>query len=93
MKIPKFKVGDKVKVLRASTKEEHDLWLDSWVYEMDFAIGNKYTIIRCLTSGLEEGALYPKYTLDDNSYCNFPEFVLENEMNIGQQLLFSFMTP
>jgi hypothetical protein len=91
MGTPKFKVDDKVKVLRASTDDEYDLWLDSWVDEMDFAIGNVYTIIRYITYGLAEGALYGKYILDDGTHCNFPEFVLQSEIQVGEQLEFDFM--
>ena len=46
---PKFKVGDKVRVLRVPTEEEYDLWKDSWLLEMDSAIGNEYTISHCIT--------------------------------------------
>ena len=89
---PKFKVGDKVRVLRASTDEEHDLWVDSWVpFSMDKYIGEVHTIIDILTYSTDfvPNPEYATYRLS-NSYI-FPEFVLQNEIQIGQQLLFSFM--
>ena len=90
MKVPKFKVGQKVKVLRAPTKAEYKLWYDSWMPEMDFAIGNEYIIMRCISYGLTHGAVYCKYELNDISRLNFPGFVLQ-DTTIGKQLLFAFM--
>ena len=85
MRKPKFKVGDKVKVLRASTFEEHHLWGDTWYPPgMDRYIGGKY-IINGIT---REDNEFPSYRF--KSY-NFPEFVLQSEIQVGQQLLFSFM--
>ncbi len=87
---PKFKVGDKVKVLRASTDEEHDLWMNCWVSSMDYAIGKICTIIHCdLHECRRSDNIYPQYTLKEYS-LNFPEFVLQSEIQIGQQLLFDF---
>lgn len=93
MKKPKFKIGDKVKVLRASTDEEEYLWMDVWVHEMNNNIGNSYTITCCINNEVwQEGATYPKYKLDNPvCYKNFPEFVLQKDVAIGRQLLFDFM--
>ncbi len=85
----KFKKGDKVKVLRASTENEYELWGDSWVYKMNQSIG-KVFIIR-LYCGPHTIYNFAKYKLEDNSYCWFPEFVLEKESVAGQQLVFDFM--
>lgn len=91
MKTPKFKVGDKVKVLRASTKSEYDLWMDSWINAMNCAIGKVMTINYVNLNNLTcYSNLYPKYKFEEVP-SNFPEFVLENEIQVGQQLLFSFM--
>jgi len=95
MREPKFKVGDKVKVLRASTKAEHDLWMDSWASEMNGAIGKEGIIVHCNNNeywGL--GKCCPKYMLEINGMScgySFPEFVLQNEIQVGQQLLLEFM--
>ena len=88
MRIPKFKVGDKVKVIRASTDEENDLWWDSWISEMSNYIGNKYTILGRSTTGDEYGATYPKYCLNNGGpdTYNFPEFVLQDAI-VGRQLM------
>ena len=91
MKKPKFKVGDRVRVMRASTDEEHDLWHDCWMPEMDDVIG-KVMIITYVTHDTDMwgDSLYPKYNLLETG-LNFPEFVLQNEIRVGQQLLFNFM--
>lgn len=85
MGIPKFKVGDKVKVLRASTFDEDcTLWGDVWFpFGMDKFIGQEY-IIKTVTR-IEYK--YPSYRLEN---YNFPEFVLQ-DTTIGKQLLFPFM--
>ena len=88
MKIPKFKIGDKVKVLRKSTDEEHDLWKDSWTPRMSEYIGKVLTVIAVGNTGDCYKAY--KYYLSDVG-LNFPEFVLQNEIQVGQQLLFDFM--
>lgn len=91
LKEPKFKVGDRVKVLRASTDVEHDLWMDSWEPEMDNAIGEICVITYCnLNEGWGDTVLYPKYALDKCG-LNFPEFVLQKANKVGEQLLFNFM--
>lgn len=91
MRTPKFKVGDKVKVLRKSTYEEYDLWVDSWELCMDRVIGKICTITYCNPNRYwDSDKIYPKYKLDECGF-HFPEFVLENEIQVGQQLLFSFM--
>ena len=87
MKEPKFKVGDKVKVMRASTKKERDLWGDSWEkYEMDRIIGEISTIDYVYQEEYE----YCKYALAESGYA-YPEFVLQKANVVGQQLLFDFM--
>ena len=87
---PKFKVGDKVKVLRAPTDEEYDLWRDSWVGDMNGAIGNEYTISHYITREKNFNEYIYKYYLDGRGFC-FPEFVLQKVNEVGKQLLFSFM--
>jgi hypothetical protein len=84
---PKFKVGDNVRVLRASTNEEHDLWMDGWVTSMNNVIGKVMTIEYVNRNG---DNLYPKYRFKEIA-LNFPEFVLEKEIQGGDQLLFAFM--
>jgi len=86
MKPPKFKIGDKVRVLRASTSKEHNLWGDEWVSWMDVNIG-KVLIVNNLKNHGNHYKYY-KYSLDG---CWYPEFVLERGIRIGQQLLFTFM--
>jgi len=89
MRTPKFKVGDKVRVLRASTDAEHDLWCDTWCTpDMNEMIGKKYTIGSICTYGEFEYASY-----DLKGMWRVPEFVLENEVQIGEQLVFDFMMP
>ena len=93
MREPKFKVGDKVKVMRASTDEEYDLWRDVWMPEMGDVIGEICIIGYCNPNGhWDSNDLYPKYTLDKCG-LNFPEFVLQKVNEVGKQLLFDFMTP
>jgi hypothetical protein len=87
MRNPKFKVGDKVRVLRASTVAEHDLWHDSWEPSMNSAVGKIMTILYVDSNDCSS---YPKYSLEGMG-MNFPEFVLEKEIRIGQQLVFAFM--
>jgi len=91
MRKPKFKVGDKVRVLRASTEEEHDLWMDSWQSQMNYAIGKVMTIEHVDSNNYTDGNLYPKYRFIGIGF-NFPEFVLENKIRVGEQLVFSFMS-
>ena len=87
---PKFKVGDRVKVMRASTDEEHDLWMDSWVPEMSKTVGKVLTIEYVYGDDYQEENEYCKYALAESGYA-YPEFVLQNDMRVGQQLLFNFM--
>ena len=87
---PKFKVGDKVKVMRASTKKEHDLWGDSWMREMSKTVGKVLTIDYIYHDDYQEEYEYCKYALVESDYA-YPEFVLQNDMRVGQQLLFNFM--
>jgi len=88
MRTPKFKVGDKVKVLRASTAAEHDLWMDSWPPRMDKYIGKVLVVLEVLNT--ENIYKSYKYHLSDVR-LNFPEFVLQDEVRIGEQLVFDFM--
>lgn len=90
MRKPKFKVGDKVKVMRASTKKEHDLWGDSWMWEMSKTVGKVLTIDYVYHDDYQEEYEYCKYLLDKNDYA-YPEFVLQKVNEVGKQLLFSFM--
>lgn len=85
---PKFKVGDKVRVLRASTEAEHDLWRDCWMPSMNYAIGKIMTVK--YIGNTWEDCLYLKYSFEEID-LNFPEFVLQKEIRTGEQLLFSFM--
>ena len=90
MRKPKFKVGDRVKVMRVSTKKERDLWGDSWVCGMSKTVGKVLTIEYVFGDGYQEEYEYCKYALAESEYA-YPEFVLQNDMRVGQQLLFSFM--
>ena len=92
MKQPKFKVGDKVRVLRASTAEERDLWVGSWVsYSMDKYIGEIHTIRNIFTYSTDS-VPNPEYvTYGLRGGYIFPEFVLQKVNEVGKQLLFSFM--
>ncbi len=90
MQKPKFKIGDKVKVLRASTLEEYNLWRDIWESEMNEVIG-RVAVIESVSFSCDD-CDYHKYMLSITHYY-FPEFVLQNEIQVGQQLLFDFMTP
>jgi len=85
---PKFKIGDKVRVLRASTDAEHDLWKDSWNFRMTKYIGKVLTVLVVLNT--EDIYKSYKYYLSDVR-LNFPEFVLQDEVRIGEQLVFDFM--
>ena len=87
---PKFKIGDKVKVLRASTTEEHDLWGDSWIHEMSKTVGKVLTIGYVYGDDYQEEYEYCKYALVESGYA-YPEFVLQKVNEVGKQLLFSFM--
>lgn len=93
MKIPKFKVGDKVRVLRSSTGKEHDLWQCWWMPSMNLVIGKVMTIEHVnLNGNMRNNNFYPEYRFKEVG-MNFPEFVLEleNEIRVGEQLLFNFM--
>ena len=90
MRQPKFKVGDKVKVLRASTKKEHDLWGDSWTCDMSKTVGKVLTIDYTYDDDYQKKYEYCKYELVESGYA-YPEFVLQNDIRVGQQLLFNFM--
>ena len=80
---PKFKVGDKVKVLRASTDEEEDLWGDAWVDSMNRRINTVATILHV---DYDNRFSYPKYKFNSEG-MNFPEFVLQAVVNVREQLL------
>lgn len=86
--LPKFKVGDRVRVLRVPTNAEYDLWMDCWMPRMDKYI----TKVLIVTAVLNTADCYKAYKYHlSNVRLNFPEFVLQNEIQVGQQLLFSFM--
>ena len=90
MRNPKFKVGDKVKVLRASTDEEGKLWGDSWCGYMGTNIGKVMTIDKSLN--YDNNYMYYKYKLkEDKGGYWYPEFVLQKKDVKGEQLLFEFM--
>lgn len=92
MRLPKFKVGDKVRVLRASTQEEYGMWKDSWMPSMNRVVGKVMTINYVYLNDYPQNhTLYPKYRFEGIG-LNFPEFVLENEIQVGRQLLFDFMS-
>ena len=84
MRKPKFKVGDRVKVLREPSSDEG--WGDCWVPEMTDTIGRVLTV-DCVYSYGYRVHLYALYPIS----LRYPEFVLQNDMWVGQQLLFSFM--
>jgi len=91
MRSPKFKVGDKVRVLRASTSKERYLWGDSWCpLGMNDYIGKVLTISSVHCDILQQSYEYCKYAMRESSY-NYPEFVLQKITVKGQQLVFSFM--
>lgn len=85
---PKFKISDRVRILRVSTNTERCLWGDDWCLWMDRNIGQVLVVNDLRNWG--SSYKYYKYHLDGYWY---PEFVLEKEIQIGQQLLFEFMTP
>ena len=85
---PKFKIGDRIKILRASTESEHDLWGDSWVLNMNRMIGKTVTIQKCINC--DNKYKYYKYRIKEYDY-SYPGFVLQ-DITIGKQLLFSFMS-
>lgn len=89
MREPKFKVGDRVRVMRASTKTERDLWGDSWIKEINEVVGKVLTIDCIYCDGWQEKHEYCKYGLEEGGFA-YPEFVLQSEIRVGQQLLFSF---
>lgn len=88
---PKYKLGDRVKITRASTEGEHDLWMDSWNEEMDYTIGMVVTI-KIVNEMHKNSAKFCKYRFVEISF-NYPEFVLEPEISVsvGEQLKFDFM--
>lgn len=86
MREPKFKFGDKVRVLRASTEVEHNLWMDGWMPSMNYAIGK----VKTINYVNPNGDLYPKYRFE-NTGMYFPEFVLQKLNIIGEQRMFGFM--
>lgn len=87
MKIPKFKIGDKVKVLRAPNPSEEHLWDNTWYPPgMDKFIGGKY-IIKAVDDYVSDYE-FASYRFEG---YGFPEFVLQKDIVVGQQLLFSFM--
>ena len=66
----KFKVGDKVKVLRKAKDHEGD-WVDTWNADMDTSVGKTLEVIN-INKGLHE------YELRDGLVnFGYPEFILE----------------
>ena len=66
----KFKVGDKVKVLRKAESREGD-WLDTWGADMGTSVGKTLEVIN-INKGLHE------YELSDGLLnYGYPEFTLE----------------
>jgi hypothetical protein len=69
----KFKIGDKVKVIRKAEKGEND-WICSWVDSMNYLIGNTVKIYAIATKG---------YFIDcGKETWHVPEFILESIENI-----------
>lgn len=85
MKTPRFKVGDNVKVLRASITAEEFLWGDCWCSLMDKNIGKVLIVDRL--QNWDNNYEYYKYSLDG---CWYPEFVLQ-DATVNKQLEFAFM--
>lgn len=76
-----LKVGDKVVITRASTKEDRDaeLWYNSWVDDMNAWVGKTVTIVE----------LYGKNEARIKEYgWGWPTFVMKK---VNVQLLFDFM--
>ena len=85
---PKYKIGDRVRIIRTITTEEHDLWWDVWIDQMDNFIGRVATI-----KGVylwKDKSEFCRYTFKEFPF-SYPEFVLELEIKTGEQLEFSFM--
>ena len=88
--ISKFKKGNRVKVLRASTQDEEHKWSDVWIPDMDRFVG-KWCIIdyvndsTCCGLYIEGGNCKYFHTI-----WNFPAFVLA-KTEVEQQLEFDFM--
>jgi len=78
---PKFKVGDKVRVLREPHTSE--TWGDCWMSEMSETIGQILTVDYVYG----DGHMYNLHPI----CLRYPEFVLENKILVGEQLVFDFM--
>jgi hypothetical protein len=68
-----IKKGDKVRVTRKPTKEELDGWYNTWIEEMDAAVGKVWEVIS--TDG-DQIELAFGWRTEDRSY-DFPLCVLE----------------
>ncbi len=78
----KFKVGNKVTITRASTKDEdYDSWNTQWCSEMNKYIGTMQTINHL-------NVLFNSCRFENMWSWNFPLFVLRRK---EEQLLFEFM--
>ena len=77
----KFKIGDKVRVIRIAKSRENG-WDNSWVPGMNDYVGRVFKILKKDTG---------KGVCLGDEHWNFPEFVLEPEIKSGDQLLFNFM--
>ena len=78
--MPKFKIGDKVIISRASTEEEDSKWDDAWVSPMNKYIGNECIITHLCENGV--------VILTNSGAWQYPIFVLKP---VEKQMLFSFM--
>jgi hypothetical protein len=68
--VPKFKIGDKVKVTRAAKSRERG-WINSWIKEMNLAVGQIGTVVslhsdeaRLDVPGIKEKYFYPLFVLE-----------------------------
>lgn len=82
----KYKIGDKVRVTRIAASQENG-WENSWPDIMDRCVGHVFEVTYVYgKSGIQLD------TKDmTGSMYGFPEFVLEPEIKIGEQLEFDFM--
>ena len=84
--IMKYKKGDRVKVLRASTLDEEHKWTDVWIPDMDRFVGKW-----CIVVSVKDLTCYGLRIEGDNyTTWSFPAFVLA-KIEVGQQLEFDFM--
>lgn len=95
--LDKFKVGQRVRVIKKVSSWSYYGIQCSWDEGMDMTIGKVYTVIAAIAGkdGIECNSEYRLNTseTDVNSDWDYfyPEESLEAGIEIGQQLLFSFM--